>query len=141
MNTDRRRVAKAWGYEDILVNTPLYCGKRMVVFPGGQCRWHYHVYKDETFYLVRGALTVEHIGLNRLLGLMGEGHTERDVLTDDRLYQLCKNVLQPGDAVRLIPGVRHRFTNHGWTDAEFYEFSTHHDDDDSHYPLGDGPRR
>ena len=38
--------------------------------------------------------------------------------------------MRPGDAIRIKPGVRHRFT--GLTNAEILEFSTQHFEDDSY---------
>jgi hypothetical protein len=43
---------------------------------------------------------------------------------------LERRVLGPGDVVDLLPGTWHRFSS--LEDTEFFEFSTHHEDDDSY---------
>ena len=47
-------VPKGWGYEKWICNTEEYCGKLLHFIKGKRCSWHYHVLKDETFYLEEG---------------------------------------------------------------------------------------
>jgi mannose-6-phosphate isomerase-like protein (cupin superfamily) len=61
-----------------------YCGKLLFVWPGQTCPRHQHQVKIETFYIVRGCLTMEH------------GGTER--------------IMRTGDALRVGTGELHRFT-------------------------------
>ena len=49
-------VEKGWGYEKWIVNSPEYCGKILFFEKGKRCSWHYHLLKDETFYLQSGRL-------------------------------------------------------------------------------------
>ena len=64
-------VPKGWGYEKWIVNTDEYCGKLLHFIKGKKCSWHYHILKDETFYLQEGKLLVK--------------YSDKDNL-DDKLY-------------------------------------------------------
>lgn len=102
--------SKGWGHEEWIVNTSEYCGKRFLLEKGKRCSWHYHRVKDETILVMSGLVKFE----------LGDSN-------DLELAQVL--VAGPGDAVRLFPGVRHRFT--GLENSELVEFSTHHDELDS----------
>jgi D-lyxose ketol-isomerase len=45
-------VLKNWGYEKIIVNNNLYCGKILHFFKGKTGSAHFHLKKDETFFVV-----------------------------------------------------------------------------------------
>ena len=47
-------VQKGWGYERWIVNCEEYCGKLLFFEKDKKCSWHYHVLKDEVFYLQSG---------------------------------------------------------------------------------------
>ena len=93
---------KDWGGELWIVNTDAYCGKRLTVRKGMQSSLHYHLIKDETFFVESGLIQFEI-----------DGH----VL-----------MLRPGNSVRVLPGLRHRFS--GFESSDVFEFSTHHDEAD-----------
>ena len=97
-------VNKVWGNEQWIVNSDKYCGKILVLHKQYRCSIHYHKQKDETFYIMNGAVLME---------LDGE-----------------KQVMHPGESIRVLPGQKHRFT--GLSNAMIVEFSTHHEDDDSY---------
>ena len=99
---------KIWGCEDWFANNDLYCGKKLTLKKHGQCSYHYHEIKDETFYIVAGKM-----------GLELEGR---------------KMILNPGDAQRILPGQKHSFL--GLEDTIFIEVSTHHEDSDSYRVSG-----
>jgi mannose-6-phosphate isomerase-like protein (cupin superfamily) len=61
-----------------------YCGKFLFVWPGQTCPKHMHKEKLETFFIVRGRITMEYGGGER--------------------------VMKTGDVLRVEPGARHRFT-------------------------------
>ncbi len=61
-----------------------YCGKFLFVFEGQTCPMHYHRVKHETFYIVKGAVT------------MWVGDTSRE--------------MKAGDVLVMPVGTRHRFT-------------------------------
>jgi len=98
-----KMVQKIWGSEEWLVNTELYCLKKMIVRPGGMCSLHAHPKKDETFYLLMGKPMIQ-IG----------------------------NLVAPlRYAVRIPPNTKHRFwVPPGEREAIFWEVSTHHEDSD-----------
>lgn len=97
-------VPKLWGYEKWLENNDKYCSKILWVNKGYQCSLHYHKVKDETFLVTSGHIRLE--------------------LGDKILHMM------PGNFVRVLPGVRHRFR--GIEDSEILEISTHHSEEDSY---------
>lgn len=105
-------VEKAWGSETWIVNTERYCGKILRLKKGGQCSLHYHVLKDETFYVLYGRVAFE-------LGDPLLKYTERTCVE-----------LGPEQSVRVAPCTPHRFA--GIEDSTIFEFSTHHDDADTY---------
>jgi mannose-6-phosphate isomerase-like protein (cupin superfamily) len=97
------RVPKEWGEEHWIVNRE-YCGKKLILKKGFRCSLHFHKRKDEVFYLIKGRVLLE----------VGESEV----------------VMLPGDHHHIAPGTVHRFS--GLEDSEIIEFSTHHEDSDSH---------
>jgi mannose-6-phosphate isomerase-like protein (cupin superfamily) len=102
-------VDKGWGFELWIVNKE-YCGKLLHFHKGKKCSWHYHRVKDEVFYLHSGRLRVR-------LGPGDDPASARTVL------------LLPGMALAVPPGWRHQMEAE--EDSELFEFSTHHEDQDS----------
>lgn len=64
-----------------------YCGKFLFVFDGQTCPYHHHRIKHETFFVVKGSVT------------MKVGEEER--------------VMDAGDVLVMPPGVGHSFTGRG----------------------------
>jgi D-lyxose ketol-isomerase len=108
-----------------VVNTDLYCGKKMFVTGGKKCSYHYHPLKDEAFHVLSGRLLVESISL---LDASSLAHSRNISLPEAVLMASKETILAPGQSLRLPPKTCHRFT--GLSDVEFIEFSTHHDDGD-----------
>ena len=104
-------VEKGWGYEKWIVNSPEYCGKILFFEKGKRCSWHYHLLKDETFYLESGRLHL----------FYGQ--------TDD-LRESYTKILEPGDKFHVPRKMRHQM--YALEDSELFEFSTQHFDEDSH---------
>lgn len=100
-------VPKVWGEEHWIVNRD-YCGKKMILRKGFRCSLHLHKDKDEVFYVQSGRIFLE----------LGDGY----------------RVMGAGDHQHVPRGVEHRFW--GLEDAEIFEFSTHHEDDDSYRVPG-----
>lgn len=100
------RVNKPWGYEIRWAVTPLYLGKVLHVNRGEALSLQYHEQKDETLYVVRGVLDFE---------------------LEDAAGRLESHRLEPGDAVHVSPGRRHRMT--AVEDCDLYEVSTAEIDD------------
>ena len=45
-------IPKGWGEELILVNNELYCGKLLIFRKDSKFSMHYHMKKDETWYVI-----------------------------------------------------------------------------------------
>ena len=60
-----------------------YCGKFLFMFDGQRCPSHHHNMKDETFYMVRGTVSMT---------------------AGDETF-----VMHPGDVFKMRPGVEHTF--------------------------------
>ena len=111
-------VQKSWGFERIVCNNELYCGKELVCIYGkwsSEGKFHYHKKKDEVFYVVSGALELETIqfktGFNKVF----------------------EYFLKRGDSFRIKPFVAHRFRSKSKMFCKFIEFSTTHFDEDTFY--------
>lgn len=81
------RVDKPWGYELIWARTDRYVGKILHIEAGEALSLQYHQRKDETLYLLAGALELE--------------------VGDDE-HALQTIALRPGESIRMWPGRRHR---------------------------------
>jgi len=110
MTSSIKFVSKGWGFEKWIVNCDKYCGKLLYFIKGGQCSWHYHKVKDETFYIQSG----------KLILFYGE---------DDDINSAQKKVLRKGDHFHVPVGLRHRM--YALEDTELFEFSTEHFEEDS----------
>ncbi len=94
-------VEKGWGWERWIVNNEEYCGKLLYFNAGKQCSWHYHVLKDEVFYLQSGKMIIKY-------------SEEDDLSTANEL------ILNPGDNFHVYRGLRHRMI--AVEDSELFEF-------------------
>ena len=103
-------VPKGWGGERWIVNSDLYCGKILYLMKGKKCSWHYHLLKDEVFYVQSGAIEV----------IYSYG---------DRAESADKIILVEGDKFHVPKGLRHQMF--ALKDTEMFEFSTTHYDSDS----------
>ena len=104
-------VPKGWGHEKWIVNKPEYCGKLLYFKKGKKCSWHYHVKKDEVFFLQSGSLIIRY--------------------SDEDDIEKCKSfVMKTGEAFHVYRGLRHQME--ALEDSELFEFSTEHFDEDSH---------
>jgi len=108
------KVDKVWGFEEIIVNNELYCGKLLHLHKDCYCSIHYHKKKDETFHVLSGRVQMEY------------KYPPGNVL---QRHPWETRVLVAGESMRLVPGTQHRFT--GMLDSVLIEFSSQHFDDDS----------
>lgn len=60
-----------------------YCGKYIFLFQGQRCPCHCHKIKDETFFIVKGIVSMT---------------------ADERTFEM-----KAGDTFRMLPGVKHTF--------------------------------
>ena len=104
-------VQKGWGYEKWICNSSEYCGKLLFIARGKRCSWHYHLLKDETFYLQSGKIHLFYGDSNNI----GLSHSR---------------LLEPGDKFHVPRKMRHQMV--ALEDSELFEFSTQHFDMDSH---------
>ena len=103
-------VPKGWGNELIIENNYLYCGK-LLRFKGG-CKFsmHYHMDKDETWYVEEGSFLYRWI--------------------DTETADIHESMISEGDIVRQRPGQPHQLE--AIEDGRIFEVSTHHEDSDSY---------
>ena len=55
-----KKINKPWGYELHWALTSKYLGKILVVFKGKRLSYQYHRYKEETIYVLKGAIRFEY---------------------------------------------------------------------------------
>jgi len=109
-------VPKGWGHEVIFENNELYCGKLLVFKKGCKFSMHYHMIKDETWYVDKGEFIYRWI--------------------DTEKGEVQERYLKVGDTVRQLPGQPHQLE--ALTEGTIFEVSTEHFDSDSHRVwLGD----
>lgn len=108
-------VNKKWGKEIIFANNNNYCGKILCIEKGKKFSMHFHIKKDETWYVRKGTLVLSWI--------------------DTSNAQTLEKVLTEGSVVRITPGVPHQLLAQEY--SEIYEVSTTHYDYDS-YRVGKG---
>ena len=61
-----KHVPKGWGWERWIVNSHEYCGKLLFFETGKKCSWHYHILKDEVFYVQSGKIIVRYSDVDDL---------------------------------------------------------------------------
>jgi mannose-6-phosphate isomerase-like protein (cupin superfamily) len=107
-----KRVEKKWGSELWIHNDTDYCGKLLVFNnSGNKFSMHYHMIKDETWYVQNGAFQFDWI--------------------DTENGERCYTQLQKGDIVEIKKGLPHQLTAL-LDDSTIFEVSTQHFDDDSY---------
>jgi len=102
---------KGWGYEKWIVNKPEYCGKLLFIQKDKKVSWHYHILKDETFYVQTGSIILV--------------YSEQD---DIEIAN--KIILNKGESFHIPRKLRHRMI--ALEDTELFEFSTQHFETDSY---------
>jgi mannose-6-phosphate isomerase-like protein (cupin superfamily) len=103
-------VPKGWGYEKWIANSEDYCGKLLYIVKDKKCSWHYHIKKDEVFYIQSGRIRISY-GWN------------------DDIELSTIETLERGDKFHVPVGMRHQM--YALEDTELFEFSTEHFDSDS----------
>jgi quercetin dioxygenase-like cupin family protein len=104
-------VPKGWGFERWITNTQEYCGKLLYFVKGKKCSWHYHILKDETFYIQSGKILLKY----------SDG---------DDILHANEIILSKGDKFHIYRNLRHQIIS--LEDTELFEFSTQHFDEDSY---------
>jgi quercetin dioxygenase-like cupin family protein len=106
-------IPKGWGSEIIFENNELYCGKLLNFKKGAKFSMHYHLIKDETWFVKEGEFIYRYINTNNA-----------DVIQIN---------LKEGDTVRQLPGQPHQLE--ALTDGIIFEVSTQHFDNDSYHVI------
>ena len=104
------KVPKGWGEELIIENNEMYCGKLLIFKKGCKFSMHYHLIKDETWYVDKGEFIYRWI--------------------DTETAETIEQKLKPGDVVRQRVGQPHQII--ALTDGTIFEVSTQHFDEDSY---------
>ena len=96
-------IDKLWGFEEVVVNNKQknYCGKILNIKAGGVMSLHFHLRKDEVFYVISG---------NVHLVIVQNG--------EEKTF-----LLQPGNSFHIQQGLPHKLV--GIEDARIAEFSTY----------------
>jgi mannose-6-phosphate isomerase-like protein (cupin superfamily) len=101
-----KRVDKPWGFELIWAKADRYVGKLLHINAGEALSFQYHEVKEETIYVLHGALTLH----------VARGDDEPSVME-----------LTEGEVFHITPGLRHRFE--AKVEVELLEVSTPELDD------------
>ena len=104
------KVPKGWGEELIIENNEMYCGKLLIFKAGCKFSMHYHMIKDETWYVDKGEFIYRWI--------------------DTETAETHEEYLKPGDIVRQRPGQPHQLE--AKEEGTIFEVSTTHSDSDSY---------
>lgn len=102
--------AKGWGEEVWIINNDKYCGKLLKFNKGATFSDHYHIVKDEAWYVLEGRLELRYY----------------DLANADRLVK----VLKPGSVVHIPPSTPHQLK--ALESSVIIEVSTPHDEADSY---------
>ena len=102
---------KAWGHELWIINNELYCGKLLVFKKDKSFSMHYHLLKDEAWYISKGKFSYKYI--------------------DTETAELHTVEVTEGDCIHLMPGQPHQMLalEEG---SCIFEVSTQHFDSDSY---------
>jgi quercetin dioxygenase-like cupin family protein len=106
-----KEVPKGWGWERWIINNEEYCGKLLFFKKDKKSSWHYHILKDEVFYVQSGIIIVKYSSA-------------------DKIEEADQIILQAGEAFHIARGLRHQIM--AIHETELFEFSTQHFDSDSY---------
>tara|TARA_R110002020_G_scaffold251050_1_gene465049 strand:- start:522 stop:890 length:369 start_codon:yes stop_codon:yes gene_type:complete len=101
---------KGWGNERWIVNKEKYCLKILSFNKGSSFSMHYHIKKEETWYVARGSLKLSYYDL-----------TDATRITE---------TINSGAVVDIKPNIPHRLI--ALEDSEIIEVSTQHFEYDSY---------
>ena len=104
-------VPKGWGHEQWICNNEKYCGKILHFNSGSKFSMHYHLTKDETWYVQKGAFIFNWIDVEN--------------------GKLNTKVLATGDSVLIERGLPHQLEAMV-DESTIFEVSTEHFDEDSY---------
>lgn len=116
-----KTVEKGWGREVIFADTDDYCGKLMIFDKAGnKGSMHFHLKKDEAWYIAKGSFTVYWIETENATvrehklvtgdswrNRPGEPH-QLEALEDDSIVYEVSTKDDPRDSLRVFPGTGQR---------------------------------
>lgn len=102
-------VKKGWGEEIWMVNNDKYCGKLLRFNKSSKFSMHFHIIKDETWYILEGVFIFRYI--------------------DGKTADIIEKTLIKGDTVRIPSYLPHQLETH--EGGTIIEISTQHFDSDS----------
>jgi len=111
MNILNNIYPKGWGYEKWIVNKLEYCGKLLYINKDKKVSWHYHILKDETFYVQSGKIILKYS-------------------KEDNIEAANYVILNSGESFHIPKELRHQMI--ALEDTELFEFSTEHFESDSY---------
>ena len=106
-----KKFSKAWGEEIWIHNDEKYCGKILRFKNNGKFSLHFHIKKEETWYVNKGAFILN--------------------IIDPTAANKKQYFLSPGDIIEIPKGVPHQLSATE-EDSEIFEVSTQHFEDDSY---------
>jgi mannose-6-phosphate isomerase-like protein (cupin superfamily) len=106
-----KKVDKYWGYELWIHNSELYCGKLLVFNKNSKFSMHYHMLKEETWYVSKGKFEYRWIDTNTAIE-----HNK---------------IVSEGDIIHIERGKPHQLESLEEI-GEIFEVSTQHFDEDSY---------
>ena len=101
---------KGWGDELWIINNDKYCGKILRFNKGSEFSMHYHILKEETWFVTNGKLKM--------------------IFFDLKTAERKEKLLQTGDVVHLKPCIPHKLIAE--EDSSIFEISTTHNEEDSY---------
>jgi len=104
------KIPKGWGHELIIHNSSEYCGKILYFKQGCKFSMHYHIKKQETWYVNKGEFEFYWI--------------------ETSTAKKFNKTLKVGDVVTITRGLPHQLL--ALTEGEIFEISTEHFDSDSY---------
>ena len=111
LETEGCCVPKGWGDEIIIENNEMYCGKLLRFKQGAKFSMHYHMIKNETWYVQSGSFEFHYI--------------------DTENAKRVRNIIKTGDVVYIQKGLPHQLVAME-DNSVVFEVSTEHFDNDSY---------
>ena len=105
-------VKKGWGSEIVISNSEKYCGKVLCFDKDTKFSMHFHMEKDETWYVSEGSFLLRYIDT--------ENADNNEI------------IIRKGDAIHISPGQPHQLEVLDDSGGVIFEVSTKHVDSDSY---------
>jgi quercetin dioxygenase-like cupin family protein len=95
---------KAWGHELWIINNELYCGKLLVFKANKQFSMHYHMLKDEAWYINKGEFRSKIVREGDCIHLMpGQPHQMLALQEGSCIFEVSTQHFD-SDSYRILPG-------------------------------------